>query len=175
MITEWIKKHILEWLKDYPKYFLPFGLFSVACLFLPDSILRFIGLLDIRDQFKPYLGAAFILSCSFILSNIIITITTWIREKYRKWFFKRRVLKRLKQITPEEASILLRYIQNQTYTQSLSRMSGIVNGLANNGIIYQSSTLTRDPRGGRVCLDNLKQFLSDKLPRFMPLPASEVV
>ncbi len=30
-------------------------------------------------------------------------------------------------------------------------------------------------RGGRVCLDNLKQFLSDKLPCFMPLPASEVV
>jgi hypothetical protein len=27
-------------------------------------------------------------------------------------------------------------------------------------------------RGSRVCLDNMKQFLSDKLPRFMPLPAS---
>jgi hypothetical protein len=30
-------------------------------------------------------------------------------------------------------------------------------------------------RGGRVCLDNLKHFLSDKLLRFMPLPLSEVV
>jgi hypothetical protein len=30
-------------------------------------------------------------------------------------------------------------------------------------------------RGGRVCLDNLKQFLSDKLLRFMPLPLSAVV
>jgi len=30
-------------------------------------------------------------------------------------------------------------------------------------------------RSGLVCLDNLKQFLSDKLPRFMPLPSSEVV
>lgn len=30
-------------------------------------------------------------------------------------------------------------------------------------------------RGGRVCLDNLKQFLSGKLPWFMPLPQSVVV
>jgi hypothetical protein len=30
-------------------------------------------------------------------------------------------------------------------------------------------------RGGRVCLDNLKQVLSDKLLRFMPLPLSAVV
>jgi predicted secreted protein len=30
-------------------------------------------------------------------------------------------------------------------------------------------------RGGWVCLDNLKQFLSDKLLRFMPLPLSAVV
>ena len=29
-------------------------------------------------------------------------------------------------------------------------------------------------RGGRVCLDSLKQFLSDKLLCLMPLPASEV-
>ena len=32
-----------------------------------------------------------------------------------------------------------------------------------------------DERGGRVCLDNLKQFLSDKLLQLMPLPVSEVV
>jgi hypothetical protein len=30
-------------------------------------------------------------------------------------------------------------------------------------------------RGGRVCLDNLQRFLSDKLFCLMPLPASEVV
>ena len=29
--------------------------------------------------------------------------------------------------------------------------------------------------GGRVCLNNLKQVLSDKLLRFMPLPLSAVV
>jgi len=32
-----------------------------------------------------------------------------------------------------------------------------------------------DVRGGRVCLDSLKRFLSGKLPCLMPLPASEVV
>jgi hypothetical protein len=30
-------------------------------------------------------------------------------------------------------------------------------------------------RGGRVCLDSLKQFLNDKLLCLMTLPASEVV
>jgi hypothetical protein len=30
-------------------------------------------------------------------------------------------------------------------------------------------------RGGRVCLDSLKRFSSDKLLCLMPLPASEVV
>ena len=30
-------------------------------------------------------------------------------------------------------------------------------------------------RGGRVCLDSLKQFLSDKLLCLMPLPAAAVV
>ena len=30
-------------------------------------------------------------------------------------------------------------------------------------------------RGGRVCLDNLKEFLSDKLLSLMPLPVPQVV
>jgi hypothetical protein len=43
---------------------------------------------------------------------------------------------------------------------------------------YLSYKLTNSSfidRGGWVCLDNLKQFLSDKLLRFMPLPLSAVV
>jgi hypothetical protein len=39
---------------------------------------------------------------------------------------------------------------------------------------YNGRVIDAD-KGGRVCLDNLKQFLSDKLLRLMPLPASEVV
>jgi hypothetical protein len=34
---------------------------------------------------------------------------------------------------------------------------------------------TENISGGRVCLDNLKQFLSDRLFCLMPLPASEIV
>ena len=33
----------------------------------------------------------------------------------------------------------------------------------------------RENRGGRVCLDSLKQFLSGKLLCLMPLPATAVV
>ena len=36
-------------------------------------------------------------------------------------------------------------------------------------------SLTIDIRGGRVCLDSLKQFLSGKLLCLMPLPVSAVV
>jgi len=49
------------------------------------------------------------------------------------------------------------------------------------GISTDKMRLLRDQstenlnRGGRVCLNNLKQVLSDKLLRFMPLPLSAVV
>jgi len=39
----------------------------------------------------------------------------------------------------------------------------------------EQALLKEEARGGWVCLDNLKQFLSDKLLRFMPLPLSAVV
>ena len=145
VFTEWLKKHILEWVKEYPKYFLPFGLFASLCLFLPDKILTATGLLDLRNQFKPYLGAAFLLSITFIFTAAFLKIYEWTRDIYFKWITKRRIIKRLSHISPEESDILIGYIKEKTYTQRLRTMNGVVNGLAEDGIIYQSSRLTRDP------------------------------
>ena len=41
---------------------------------------------------------------------------------------------------------------------------------------YEGADLEdKNESGGRVCLDSLSRFLSDKLLRFMPLPAFEIV
>src|SRR4030042_2133149 len=106
MITEWLQKHIFEWLREYPKYFLPFGLFSAACLFLPDEILFPIGLLEIRDQFKNYLGATFMLSATFILAATLTTIGRVTKKHISDWFYRKRIKRRLARISPEEAKIL---------------------------------------------------------------------
>jgi len=142
-IAEWLKKHILEWIKEYPKYFLPFGLFSALCLFLPDRVLTAIGILDLRNQFKPYLGAALLLSLTFIVSATLLKVFALTRDKYLEWAYKRRVIKRLEQITKEESDILISYIKEKTYTRSLNYMNGVVKGLVINDIIYQATTRTR--------------------------------
>jgi len=142
-ITEWIKKHIFEWAKEYPKYFLPFGLFSALCLFLPDKVLTAAGLLGLRNQFKPYLGAALLLSITFIVSIAFLKAFEWARDKYLEWAYKRRVIKRLKQITKEESDILISYVKEKTYTRSLNYLNGVVKGLVINDIIYQATKLTR--------------------------------
>jgi hypothetical protein len=45
----------------------------------------------------------------------------------------------------------------------------------NSNKAYRECFMMAKSRGGRVCLDNLKQFLSGKLLCLMPLPVSVVV
>jgi hypothetical protein len=72
--------------------------------------------------------------------------------------------------------------------ESTFKLSGILWPLAWFGLIHglnewldmwemikYKGDLINAVRGGRVCLDSLKRFLSDKLLCLMPLPASAVV
>lgn len=146
-MIDWLNclKILSKFIIEYPKYILPFGIFSAVLLFIPDNILSNIGLFVFRNQFKSYLGIMLIFSITFIITNFLLKIKTWAREMINYWFLKRNIIRRLGRLTPEEANILRSYIEQKTYTRTLGRTSGIINGLVSDGIIYQSSMLTFDP------------------------------
>lgn len=145
LISAWLKEHMLDWLKEFPKHFLPFGIFAAISLFAPDTILSKIGIIEIRNQYKPYLGAVLVLSITFVLSAGLTFAWDRAKEMMNNRLKKRKVIERLRQITPEEADILGEYLEKKTYTLTLGLTDGVAMGLAKSGIIWQASNMTYDP------------------------------
>lgn len=108
-------------------------------IFSPESMLRRLGLAELVESYRPYLGIVFVLTLSIVLvhglASVLSFFKPWLVQVYRV----RQGKKRLKNLTPEEKKILSYYIQNQTRSQQLDVMSGTVNGLQRELIIIRGS------------------------------------
>lgn len=132
----------LEWLRLSGKNAIVLLLISSTLLFGSEELIKRLGLLDIRDAAKPWLGTMWLLSISITSINSIISTFKWIKKKIESRINLKRLQKRLHNLTHEEKEFLYGYIANNTRTQSAHCNDGMINGLVAETIIYRSSTLS---------------------------------
>ena len=136
---------ITDWLKLSPKYLFPISLVTGFIIFTTNKTLEVFGIVPLITQIRPYLGIIFLISSALLASHILFSLLSWINKKIQRILFILRLPKRLLELTNDEKNILLYYISNQTKTQHLSTLDGVVSGLEINGIIFKSSNWGHSP------------------------------
>lgn len=137
---DWIGK-VIDWIKLSPKYLLPISLASGFIIFAKSEWLQLLGLAELRAKYVPWIGGIFLLSTVLLLSHAVITFSSWVRKRVSMKRALKRAKQRLHNLTGEEREILRNYIGSGTKTQYLDMQSGVVNGMANDFIIYRSSNI----------------------------------
>jgi hypothetical protein len=137
MSFESVVKPLLELLKQPLRYSIALGVVAAIVLFTPDSVVNKLGLLQYRNQGKPYLGVVLLVCITIAIASGIGAVGSKIND-YRFWKARK---KRLHRLSAEEKQILRAYIERQTRSLNLSVTSGVVNGLEQETIIYRASNL----------------------------------
>lgn len=115
---------------------------TLLAFVLPETYLLHIGLLELREEYKPWLGAALILSLSFLAVHIAIGIGRALKPHFRLWRHSRIGKKVFSALTNEEKEFLRPYIREGLNTRHAPISNGVVNGLEAKEIIYRASNLS---------------------------------
>jgi hypothetical protein len=109
-------------------------------VFLPDQALQQMGLLQLRDAFRPYWGGIFIITSVIFVTEISLKVVALLSEKRKIKLIKQKQVEQLSSLTQEERELLNGFIRNKKKTRRLDVDSGVVFGLVNKSIIYLASS-----------------------------------
>lgn len=114
---------------------------SAVLLFSPGSYLTILGIADIVDKIRSWLGFAFLVSSALLFTIFLF----WMKDLLAKKLKGRRELKyareNLRRLSGDEKRFLSDYIIQRNITQNASIGNGVANSLVHKGIIYQPSTV----------------------------------
>lgn len=128
---------ITQAIKISPAYLVAIAIGSGLVLADPGQLAQHIGVADLAKNYRPVIGAAFLLSCV----GLIAFAFTLVARSAADLRVKRQIRRYLLTLTKEEKYVLWGYVSRQTKTQSLSALSGVTQGLVHAGVIYRSSPL----------------------------------
>ncbi len=112
---------------------------SWSLLLLPDSLLTTMGLASFRNQFRPWIGLAALLSLAWLAALPVYDIGQLVLHQVAVWGKVRVGRRNLEDLTPVEKGYLRLYIDGNTTTQTFRLGDGIVQMLETKGIIYRAS------------------------------------
>jgi hypothetical protein len=131
----------VELIRAISAYTSPLFFFSAFLLFLPDSILTKFGFLNFRNDYRLAIGLVFLLTVSFILSNVVNFFRGKIKDYWCVRAYKNYIISYLKELTPPEKAVLKKFIFNDTQSQNLDIMSGVTKGLEAKKIIVRAANV----------------------------------
>lgn len=106
-------------------------------LFLPEEYAQIVAVDGFRNEYRVYLGPAFLLTLSFCVARVFIFIMQGqAQRKALKW--KQQSLHKL---TPEEKGYLVPYIQGQQNSVYVGMEDGVMSGLRAKGITYLAANM----------------------------------
>ncbi len=135
---DWTK--ILEGIKLSPKYLAAIALASGLPLFGPERLQDALGLKSWLATYRAWFGLAFVVSAALLIVHLVHLSWQKVSEGKRRKRQRTAGEKRLRNLTPEERSVLAGYILRNTRTQQLRIGSGVVAGLEHEDIIYRSTS-----------------------------------
>jgi hypothetical protein len=137
MAIEWLK-HVLNWIKPSPKYFLPVSLATGFYIFAPQKVYRFFDF-PFFFYYGPWIKAIFIISCAFNITSFAYWSSKGVKWACNEIRFRWISIRALKYLSSEEKSFLSDYIIRQSKSQKIKIGAGIAASLENEFIIYQAS------------------------------------
>lgn len=127
---------LTEYLQKIPAAFLVAILSVLALiLFLPFDYAKTLSVDGFRDEYRVYLGPAFLLILSFCIARIYSHFMS--AHRNRRIIKARRKL--LHKLTPEERGYLIPFIVNQRNSVYVGLDDGVMSGLLNKNITYLPS------------------------------------
>lgn len=119
-------KEFIGLLKLPPKLLLGVAIASGLLLFLPDIIILRLYMDGFKEKFGFFVGIAFIVSISILVSNLIVVLWKKGKKKYydKRWERKRKNL--LKNLEPEDKEVIILMLNDPDKTAMLPINNGTV-------------------------------------------------
>lgn len=159
MVVE-LAKTLLEFVKLAPRFLVALGLAAGMLLFANDQLLKRLGLTELVQKYRFALGLTLVISAALLGVYIVLFVLGSIKGWWRKRQFHSAVIKRLHNLTEDEKQILRYYLANDTRANTLRFDDGVVQGLVQDGIIYQSASMGNILEG---FAHNISDFVWDYL------------
>jgi len=134
---------------------------SIICgfpLFAPDSLLEFLGILELKESVHSYLGAGFIIFVSLLLARFV----QWLSNIGTNKRQIRKYQKLLHKLSPEEKAVLKQFLDKDTKTVTLDMSSGVAGGLRAQHVLYPSTNIGV---GGTYLDHNIQPWAWDNLKK----------
>ncbi|ODS29996.1 MAG: hypothetical protein SCARUB_04901 [Candidatus Scalindua rubra] len=107
-------------------------------ILLPIELLELLGITNLVENYRSYLGIGAILFPVYLISFIAYENSS---GHLVQWIIIKRVNKRLRNLTEDEKDALRPYIDENKRTRKFRLSSGIGEGLVSKAILYRSSQL----------------------------------
>lgn len=129
---------IVEYVRKVPLAFVIAVLSSLSLiLFAPDQYAKILSIDTFRDQYRVFLGPAFILFFAFTIAKIY----TAFADAYAQRSNVKTRRKTLHSLTPEEKGYLVQYIHKRANSIYVGMDDGIMAGLQRKGITYRAANM----------------------------------
>jgi hypothetical protein len=140
MVNE-LAKTLLEILKLGPRFIVAFGIAAGVLLFASDSLLKRLGLAEFVQKYRFGLGLTLVISAALLVVYIALFFVGLGKNRWHRGKAKEGAIKRLHDLTEEEKQILRYFLAYNTRSTMLKFGDGVVQGLAQRGIIYCSDSV----------------------------------
>lgn len=104
-------------------------------LFLPDKIADMLAIKDFRENYRKFIGPAFLLLIAFTSTKVIMSLARVISDRRKRQYRYRQ----LHDLTPEEKGYLAEFILRGRNTIYVAPSDGVAGGLSAKSIVYQAS------------------------------------
>lgn len=104
-------------------------------IFLPDSLLKTMYLIDLQNSYGQYIGIAFILSLSILVVNIVVGLLKTIKQSRNMREFYDKAEERLLSLNDYQKSIVFLLYNEDNHTLNLPHNDGAVSFLSHRSII----------------------------------------
>ncbi len=116
---------------------------SWSLLLLPDGLLARMGLVDLRNDFRAWVGLVALVSLAWLVALPIYNLGVWVEKEVVYWRIRRNGLAILRNLSSVEKEYLRQYIDQNTTTLTFELSDGVVQGLQQKGLIVRVSSVGR--------------------------------
>jgi hypothetical protein len=134
---------LLDWIKLPPRYLLPILIVSGFGLFAPTSLQDRFGITGFVQQFRAFIGVAFLLSFALLATATLLKLGDLLLVPVLGRMVLSRSQAQLHSLSEDEKQLLNRFLTASTRTLELPEGEGVVQALVSKDILYRSSTLGR--------------------------------
>jgi len=106
-------------------------------LFLPEEYAKTLAVDGFRNEYRVFLGPAFLLTLSFCAARVF----NFFMQGYRQKQALKKRQEALHSLTPEEKGYLIPYIEGQQNTINVGMDDGVMAGLRSKGITYLAANM----------------------------------